>query len=100
VGFGDEAEPGRLGRDLVGCDPVEPHDVLDRLAAADFAAPVDRRATVIVHDREQLAGVAHAGDLARVRGRGHVVLLVEAVHRVGHRRGQQPAGLEVIARAA
>jgi hypothetical protein len=83
VGFGDEAEPGRLGGDLVGRDPVEPHDVLDRLAAGDFAAPADRRAAVIVHDREQLAGVAHAGDLARVRGRGRVVLLVEAGHRIG-----------------
>jgi hypothetical protein len=28
------------------------------------------------------------------------VLLVEAVHRVGQRRGKQPAGLEVIAGAA
>jgi hypothetical protein len=79
------------------------HDVLGlELAgrAYDRAAPVDRGTTVILHDSEQLARVAHAEDVANRGRRWHVVIHVEAVHGVSDRAHQQTTRLEVLERAA
>ena len=62
-----------LRRDLVRGDSVQlNHDVLPLVPLPgpdDLAQPVHRCAPAIVLDREQLAGVAHASDLASVGGR-------------------------------
>ena len=79
------------------------HDVLDLapvVRADDLAPAVDRGTTLLGHDPEQLARVAHAEDLASVGWRRHVVVLVEAFHRVGERGGEQSTRLEVLPRAA
>src|SRR4051794_17327231 len=94
--LGEEAEAGGFRRDLSGCHPVESRDGFERLVALagpdDLAPAMDGRASVLVLHGDQLARVAHAGDLARVGRRRRVVLLVEAIHRVGQRGSDEPAG--------
>src|SRR3954468_12781582 len=92
------APPARAGGHVVELD----HDVAGFAAPpwrGDLAPAMDRRAITVVDHGKQLAGVADARDLAAVGRRRHVVLLVEAVQRVGHGGGYQPAGLEVTQRA-
>src|SRR3954447_9132656 len=73
-----EAEPTGFGRDLVRGHAVEPDaDVVGVVALArsdDLAPAVDRRQAAFAGDREQLAGVARAADLDRIRWRRHGVL--------------------------
>jgi hypothetical protein len=68
VGSSNESKPAGFRRDLVRGHPVQVHDdVLGLTTIAgshDLAAPADRGAASFLRDRDQLARVAHAQNLA------------------------------------
>jgi hypothetical protein len=81
VGFAGEPEPERFDSDFVGGHAVEVHDDVLRhaviLPSNRLPTPVDRGPTALIDDAEQLAGVAHAQDLAGVGRRREVVLFIK-----------------------
>ena len=104
VRFVQKADRARFCRHLGGGHAVQPDGDAPRLRGLtgdrDLAEPMDHRLAVLLRHPEEMAGVAHAADLVDVGKRRQGVRLVEAVHRVGQRRDQQPAGLQVLPRAA
>jgi hypothetical protein len=104
VGFVQKPDRPCLRRHVVGGHTVQPDGDSSRLATLprprDLAEPMDHCLAIFLLHPDQLAGVAHAVDLVDVGERRHVVSLVEAVHRVGQSRDQQPTGLQMFQRAA
>jgi hypothetical protein len=61
--------------------------------------PMDHRAIAALLDGQQLARISHPEDLTHLGRRRQLVLLVEAVDRVGQRGGEHAAGRQVLVRA-
>ena len=94
----------RFGCDLLGRHAVQMHHDVFGMSApcrvGDLAATAQRCAPTLLDDRQQLARVPDLGDVADLRRRRNAVLVVEAVHRVRERRGDDPARMQMRAGTA